>query len=135
DCSECLLIVCVEDEPGDIIFFIGNHRFIQKSCEWQISQRHLSNYPGLRIRSTETCQLISGAQRGSLCQQCAQVRKAMRNSANCVVIRHRKQINMACRWQRNRRAWTPIVQTAGLIPAKKKPTSGTSDVGFDCEAD
>ena len=86
--SEGIGAVGVDDEPGDLVLFVGYDGFGQKLGQGQIGKSHLGGYPLFDRPGGYPRQLIARAQGCGAGQQCFEVVKHVVRLADGVAIRH-----------------------------------------------
>ncbi len=76
DRGESAGVMRVDDQPGDFVAFVGNHRFEQKLLERHVGQGHLRGGALGVAGGGDARQAVAGAQRASFGQDFAQAVEA-----------------------------------------------------------
>ena len=81
-------VVAVDDQPGDFVGFVRNHRLGEDRCEWHVGQHHLCRHAlGSGCRG-DPGERVAGSEWRCACQQHAQVVKDVARAGECVRVGH-----------------------------------------------
>ena len=62
----------VDDESGDLVGFVRDHRFVQKGCEGQVGERDLGGDARFLGRRGDAGEAVATARRGGMGEQCGE---------------------------------------------------------------
>ncbi len=85
DRREGLGIVAVDDQPGDFVGLVGNHRLAEKVLERQLGQGHLRRHPLHVAAGGDPGQDVPGTRRGGLGQQVLEIGETPGLAAHAVL--------------------------------------------------
>ena len=83
---EGVQIVAVDDQPGDLVAFIGHQRFIEEGLERQLGQRHLGHGTLFSATCNHASEAVAGPCRRGLGHQVAEVAKLVGSVAQHITV-------------------------------------------------